>query len=218
MNNTEQDFAKLEIRVLAAMLRNTDRFLSLGEFLSREVELRGLEVNATMGRERDMLTGNVYWHGLLVSTYEIDNKGMLKSIIKHLLTIDEECTISSLTNGDIEAAAFRHLTRINRVLDRFKPEYAEAIVDAREEVLAYRWDPTKNNIAVVHNPDHKPTEKEAQRMVRGWVELEWIHEDEQLLMNDEGNYGNMPVNFEASLLAGHKIYGNVVHLVKPYLW
>jgi hypothetical protein len=73
--------------------------------------------------------------------------------------------------------------------------------------------------------DTPPSLEEAQKFVGGYVEvvsfvapLESGNHVAQLLVNEEGLLMGLPVNEEASRLAGQRIVGNALLLIEEALW
>ena len=66
--------------------------------------------------------------------------------------------------------------------------------------------------------DTPPTLEEAQAVVGGWVEMMTLPNGDQLLVNEEGGVYGLPVNPEASVLAGTFIVGPVALLQGKGRW
>jgi len=50
----------------------------------------------------------------------------------------------------------------------------------------------------VYRLDHKPSLKEAQELVGGYVEMKELRNGDQILFNEEGKLMGLPVNVEAT--------------------
>ena len=57
-----------------------------------------------------------------------------------------------------------------------------------------------------------PTLKEAQEFVGGWIEMVYLKNGDQMIVNEEGLLLGLPVNRIASAIAGQCIVGNVLIL------
>jgi hypothetical protein len=75
-----------------------------------------------------------------------------------------------------------------------------------------------SSISVVYVSDKKPTLKEAQVLVGGYVEVVNLQNGDQMLVNEEGFLKDYPVNTEASALAGRMIVGPVMVLSGKAKW
>lgn len=64
----------------------------------------------------------------------------------------------------------------------------------------------------------KPTLAEAQAAVGGFVQLVELYDGSQLLVNEEGLLHNLPLNFEASEMAGQVIVGEALLLTGKHRW
>ena len=62
--------------------------------------------------------------------------------------------------------------------------------------------------------DAEPTLEEAQKYVKGYVELLELSCGGCLLMNEEAKLNNLEINKNASILAKQPILGNVIYLTK----
>lgn len=62
--------------------------------------------------------------------------------------------------------------------------------------------------------DHRPTLKEAQKIVGGWIEYVKAREEDgeivTLVVDEEGKVKNKPTNKEVTKLYGHSIYGGYI--------
>jgi hypothetical protein len=64
----------------------------------------------------------------------------------------------------------------------------------------------------------RPTLKEAQDLIGGYVEMIEGKEGFQLLMDEDGRDKYLPINLNASAMAGRTIVGNVVALFGNARW
>lgn len=64
----------------------------------------------------------------------------------------------------------------------------------------------------------RPTLREAQAIVDGYVELVQLASGDQLLVNEEGLLRGLPLNEKASALAGRYIVGNAIILKGKARW
>lgn len=60
--------------------------------------------------------------------------------------------------------------------------------------------------------DVPPTLEEAQNFVGGYIEIIYLKDGSQMIVNEEGRLFMLPQNKEASLIAGRCIVGNVLIL------
>lgn len=73
----------------------------------------------------------------------------------------------------------------------------------------------------VHELSHTPTLEEAQALVGGYVEVVYLPDGRQMLIDEEGKLKRKPVNVEATMLYGRRndvIVGDVVVLEKEFSW
>lgn len=70
------------------------------------------------------------------------------------------------------------------------------------------------SIKKVIDPKENISLKSAQEIVGGYVERVLCRDDTILLVNEEGLLEGLPVNEEASAIAGQMIVGNVIHFAK----
>ena len=66
--------------------------------------------------------------------------------------------------------------------------------------------------------DKRPSLQEAQAIVGGYVEIVIDNGDMQLLVNEEGLLKDLPLNQEASLMAGRPLVGPALVLKGDALW
>ncbi len=71
---------------------------------------------------------------------------------------------------------------------------------------------------LTHKTDKAPSLEEAQAIVEGMVELVRLHDGSQLLVNEEGRMRDMPLNEEASNIAGFTIVGPALLLSGNAKW
>jgi hypothetical protein len=64
----------------------------------------------------------------------------------------------------------------------------------------------------------RPTLKEAQDLIGGYVEMIEGKEGFQLLMDEDGRDKYLPINLNASAMAGRTIVGNVIALFGDARW
>ena len=67
---------------------------------------------------------------------------------------------------------------------------------------------------IFNKKDAEPTLKEAQKYVKGYVELLELSCGGCLLMNEEAKIKDLDINKDASILAKQPILGNVIYLTK----
>ncbi len=77
-----------------------------------------------------------------------------------------------------------------------------------------RMDP----ITVAYHDVPGPSLDEAQRFVQGFVELLWLDDGRQLLVNEDGLDLQLPVNTVASRLYGLPLVGNCLLLSGTARW
>jgi hypothetical protein len=74
----------------------------------------------------------------------------------------------------------------------------------------------------IHRPEKRPTLKEAQTLVGGYVEMVTLNDGSQLLVNEEGLLRQLSLNEEATRLWGSQVFGHlcgpVVHLTGKAIW
>ncbi len=68
--------------------------------------------------------------------------------------------------------------------------------------------------------DKQPTLKEAQAIVGGLVEMVPLMNPEkmQLIINEEGLMHDLPVNIQASMIAGRRLVGPAIVLEGDAMW
>lgn len=64
-----------------------------------------------------------------------------------------------------------------------------------------------DQIKMRYSDDRKPTLKEMQEFVGGYIELVHLRDGRQMIVNEEGRIHNLPLNPEASALYGGHIAG-----------
>ena len=70
-----------------------------------------------------------------------------------------------------------------------------------------------NSMPFLHVISHKePTLAELQGLVGGLIEVVYLEDGKQLIVNEEGVLLDLPLNQTASMLAGQPIVGNAVIL------
>ena len=72
----------------------------------------------------------------------------------------------------------------------------------------------KTQLLKLEKEDAEPTLEEAQKYVKGYVELLELSCGGCLLMNEEAKIQNLDINRDASILAKKPIVGNVIYLTK----
>ena len=66
--------------------------------------------------------------------------------------------------------------------------------------------------------DQQPTLEHAQKIVGGYVEMVYLRNGDQMLVNEEGLIHRLPVNERASILSGKLIVGNALVLKGTARW
>ena len=64
----------------------------------------------------------------------------------------------------------------------------------------------------------QPELEDCQKVVGGFVEMVYLEDGRQMLVNEEGLLKELPYNPIASQLAGHTIVGNAIVLEGKALW
>jgi hypothetical protein len=71
---------------------------------------------------------------------------------------------------------------------------------------------------VVIITDVQPELEDCQKVVGGFVEMVYLEDGRQMLVNEEGLLKELPYNPIASQLAGHTIVGNAIVLEGKAQW
>ena len=73
-------------------------------------------------------------------------------------------------------------------------------------------------IKTYNKKEDQPTLKEAKSFVGGLVEMVYLENDRQMLVNKKGIIHNLPVNYPASFVAGNIILGPALILEGDARW
>ena len=75
-----------------------------------------------------------------------------------------------------------------------------------------------DDLKTYNKKEDQPTLKEAQSFVGGLVEMVYLTNDRQMLVNEEGIMHDLPVNHPASFVAGNIILGPALILEGDARW
>lgn len=76
----------------------------------------------------------------------------------------------------------------------------------------------KDKVKLIILRECRPTLKEVQYLIGGYVEMIECREGFQLLMDEDGRCKKLPINHNASAMVGQTIVGNVVALFGAAQW
>ena len=75
-----------------------------------------------------------------------------------------------------------------------------------------------NDLKIYNKKEDQPTLQDAQKFVGGLVEMIYLTNDRQMLVNEEGIMHNLPINSSASFVAGNVILGPALILEGDARW